>query len=107
MTKVTIKKQNNIITEIDVNGHAMSAEYGKDVVCAGISTVVIGTCNALGEMTNYDTNQIKISDGRVLIPDISSDIVIQIICRVMIVQLETIEEKYPKYVKVIGGEKNE
>ncbi|MDF2700294.1 MAG: hypothetical protein K0Q49_1852 [Haloplasmataceae bacterium] len=100
MTNVIIFKQNNFITHIEVKGHALSEESGRDVVCAGISTVITGICNALAELTDYDEKQITIKKGLVVIPNISEDEKIQFICEVLIVQLKMIEVSYPKYIEI-------
>ena len=42
MIKVNIK--NN---EITVSGHANYDDYGKDIVCASVSSLVISTVNAI------------------------------------------------------------
>ena len=47
MIKVTVKKKDNYIVDLKISGHANSDEYGKDLVCAGVSTASIGTLNML------------------------------------------------------------
>ena len=47
MIEAVIKKHKQSIIQITVSGHAQSAEYGKDLVCAGVSTACIGIANAL------------------------------------------------------------
>ncbi len=37
MIKVQIKRNNKYITQIKIKGHAQFGEYGKDLVCAGVS----------------------------------------------------------------------
>ena len=46
MINVNIKKENNIITELKISGHAKYDEYGKDIVCAGVSSTLITSVNA-------------------------------------------------------------
>ena len=46
MIKVNIKRKDNIIKEIKLTGHAKYDEYGKDIVCAGVSTSLTVTINA-------------------------------------------------------------
>ena len=40
MIKVLVAKKDNVINEITLNGHACYDEYGKDIVCAAVSTLV-------------------------------------------------------------------
>ena len=65
MIKVRINKENNIISSIKCNGHAMYDDYGKDIVCASFSTMIITTINAILEIDNEaisytDTNNLEI-----------------------------------------------
>ena len=49
MIKVLVKQNNNQIVNLSITGHADSGEYGKDLVCAGVSTVGIGAMNMLAK----------------------------------------------------------
>lgn len=65
MIKVKIIKNNNIIESINAKGHANYEEYGKDIVCASFSTMIITTINAILEIDKLaisytDNNDLKI-----------------------------------------------
>lgn len=47
MIKVNIKKVNNFISEITITGHSLYDDFGKDIVCAAISSTVITTVNGI------------------------------------------------------------
>ena len=47
MIKVRISKKDNVIQSIHCKGHAMYDDYGKDIVCASFSTMIITTINAI------------------------------------------------------------
>lgn len=47
MIKVNIIKEDDQINKITINGHAEYAKYGKDIVCAAVSSIVITTINAI------------------------------------------------------------
>lgn len=47
MTEVTVSYKNNEIVSISSEGHAMFRRKGKDIVCAGISTLMSTAVNAL------------------------------------------------------------
>ena len=52
MTKITIfRNRDQVFTGFDCLGHAGYAEEGEDIVCAGISALVINTINSLGMYT--------------------------------------------------------
>ncbi len=65
MIKVKIKRENDVISSINAKGHAGYADYGKDIVCASFSTMIITTINAILEIDNdaisyTDSNDLKI-----------------------------------------------
>ena len=47
MIKVVIEKNNSKIISFEVSGHSNYDEKGKDIVCAGVSAIVVGGINAL------------------------------------------------------------
>lgn len=51
MLNVTIYKKENQITGFDFYGHAGFARKGKDIVCAGVSALVINTVNSVEQLT--------------------------------------------------------
>lgn len=42
-----IRNQQNLITKIKLNGHALTAEHGQDLTCAGVSAITFGFLNHL------------------------------------------------------------
>jgi len=100
MTQVKILKTGSVISEVEVKGHALSGLYNHDIVCAGISSVVFGICNALETLSIYDENQIIFKDDMIKITNLLDLKDVQLICQVMIVQLQTIKRSYPKYIEI-------
>lgn len=50
MIKCDICRQYGLVTEFSVTGHAGAGEYGSDIVCAGVSAVVLTALGSLQEM---------------------------------------------------------
>ncbi|MCK9198395.1 MAG: ribosomal-processing cysteine protease Prp [Bacilli bacterium] len=98
MINVVVKYNNNFIREITVSGHSDYAEYGKDIVCAGVSAISVGSLNAIYEFTGIKPEHI-IDDGYLLVK-FSEDSINQIIAKVTLIQLESIEESYSKHMKI-------
>ena len=86
------------IETLKVSGHAYFANYGKDIVCAGVSAVVTGGINALeDEIKNVEIiNQDNILGVKV----INNNEKIQIILKTVLIQLQTIEASYKTYIKI-------
>ena len=52
MINITIyQRQKDVYDGFRMEGHARYAKYGKDIVCAGVSALVINTINSLGIYT--------------------------------------------------------
>ena len=85
------------IDHINIHGHG-GLEYGKDVICAGVSACSIGALNALDNSENY---KINISEGyldlkRILDSTMHDEIVLE----TLITQLDTIRKSYPDRVRI-------
>lgn len=99
MVKVKIVKEEDLIKSLNISGHAKAAEYGKDLVCAGVSCISIGLANALNKLAQ-NSCAIDISENLVSIKVLNSDVSIQTILQTGIIQLQTIEEQFPKNIKI-------
>ena len=99
MIKVVIKRDEsqNIITSIEVNGHAGKDAYGKDLVCAAVSAIMTGGMNAL---TGHDY-QFILEEGHALIKAL--DLPNQydaVVLKTIETQLLTVEEAEKDFVQV-------
>ena len=84
------------LTGLEIKGHANSNEHGKDLVCAGVSCIITGGFNALNK---EDIEEIILEEGyaKVIVnPESKSVDVINVI----LIQLQTIQESYPKFIKI-------
>lgn len=103
MIKVEIIRNNNSIKKISILGHAMYDEYGKDIVCASVSTLVISTVNNILSI-NSNTIKVEQSDSKIIIEYILKDNIIDILINNMISNLNTLANNYPKNIKIIDKE---
>lgn len=95
MIKVEI--ENN---KIEIKGHANYDDYGKDIVCASVSSIVITTINAIIE---FDPESIYYEDlnNRILIKKLKDDDITNKLINNMIELLEELEESYKDNIKII------
>lgn len=103
MIRVEIIRNNNSIKKISILGHAMYDEYGKDIVCASVSTLVISTVNNILSI-NSNTIKVEQSDSKIIIEYILKDNIIDILINNMISNLNTLANNYPKNIKIIDKE---
>lgn len=57
----------DFFTGFSVVGHASMAEYGKDIVCAAVSSVTYMVINTLTDVVGVVPEKMEISSGRVLV----------------------------------------
>ena len=95
MIKVQVNKDKNTIT---ISGHSGYDVEGHDIVCAGVSSIVTTTVNAI---VRYDENliQYESKSGYVKI-EVKHNEFVNLLIENMISLLKEMEEKYQKYIKV-------
>ena len=98
MIKVQIKRNNKYITQIKIKGHAQFGEYGKDLVCAGVSAVATGICNTLAKKGFLEEKKLK--NGNIMIDVYENDEVMQVILETLVISLESFTEDYHQYIKI-------
>ncbi len=98
MIKIKLFKKGNDLERIVIKGHAMYDDFGKDIVCAAVSSTVITSVNAC---LSIDENSLSYDDNEGLeIEIMKNDIVIKKIIESMISNLKELETAYPKNVQI-------
>ena len=98
MISVNVKRDNDIITEIKIRGHAKYDEYGKDIVCSGVSSALITTVNAI---LSFDKDAIYYEDGNnFYLKNIKKDEITNKLLDNLINILNEVESKYKENIKV-------
>ncbi|MCD8204845.1 MAG: ribosomal-processing cysteine protease Prp [Coprobacillus sp.] len=98
MIKVRVKYVADEISLIDVKGHALSGEEGKDLVCAGVSSVITGCLNSLDDSSKF---VISLDKGLAHI-EVNSALSEhnRVVLKTLLISLETIKESYPEYIEI-------
>lgn len=88
---IKVVKNDNTIT---ISGHANSAEYGKDIVCASVSSIIYTTINALKKIQE---ESIEVEDnGSMIIKVLTDDEIVITLVENMLDLLKSLAEDYPK-----------
>lgn len=97
MIFVLVEYESRHLIHLVVKGHG-GLEYGRDVICAGVSCCVIGALNALTSCENY---VIEVGSGfmELTSKNVSTDHD-EVVLETLIVQLDTIRNKYPDRVRI-------
>ena len=99
MIKITATRNNGKIISLTVKGHANSAPHGKDLVCAAVSSILVGGCNALNE---HNCFAIKLNEGDASITEVShANEHDYEVLETMMIQFKTVEESNKKFLQVI------
>ena len=98
MIKAKYEVKDGSYLSLDVKGHAEYGEYGKDLICASVSSILFGFMNALDEL--QENVEIKQSENRITVVDHSGSSIVQDYFELVIIQLKTIEESYGDFIKV-------
>lgn len=99
MISIVIQTKHNKIVGLNIHGHAQSAEYGKDLICAGVSTIAIGTLNALDQMNTNCTCTMSNNIISVKVNNLDNEVT-QVILNTAKIQFETIQESNKAYIKI-------
>ncbi|MEC0225580.1 ribosomal-processing cysteine protease Prp [Paenibacillus alba] len=109
MIYVTIKRlepDSPQILSYVVAGHAEYDVPGKDLVCAAVSAVSVGTFNSIESLTGViPIHEMERGLLDVTIPESTRDMVetwnqVQLILESMVVMLQTIEQNYGDYITI-------
>ena len=98
MIRAVYEVKDDLYTGIEVSGHAEFGEYGKDLVCASVSSIMFGFMNALDALD--EDVEIRQLDNSISIVNRSSSKVIRDYFELTLMQLKTIEESYGDFIKV-------
>mgnify|MGYP003297998769 FL=1 len=98
MIKVRVLKDQDNVCELVIKGHANYDEYGKDIVCAAVSTMAITTVNAilcLDDSISYEENSGLI---KIRVKEITDNN--QKLLDNLVMQLEELKSQYPKNIEI-------
>lgn len=99
VVQVRVQKQQKQLKKLSISGHAGEVPAGENLVCAGVSSVVVGLLNAIDELANGSC-EISVSDEITEIVVLKPTKDLDIILNTGIIQLKTIAEGYPKLIKI-------
>ncbi|WP_425380450.1 ribosomal-processing cysteine protease Prp [Spiroplasma endosymbiont of Stenodema calcarata] len=104
MIKIIINKTEQKFIKIEITGHAKTAEYGKDLVCAAITGITTGGLNAIDQI-KPESCEFIINEGLVTITVINNSSDLQVILQTMYYQFLTIYQQYQEFISIKEVEK--
>lgn len=103
MIHIKVVKKNDMFEKVVLKGHAGYANYGKDIVCAGVSSILTTTVNGI-LMLNSKAIEYTEENGNFILNISKKDETTQKLILNMISLFQELEQKYPKNIKVESEE---
>ena len=99
MIKVRVEKKGANYEKVSILGHAMYDDYGKDIVCSAVSSIVTTTVNGLLAIDRESISYLVSNKGMTITVQ-STDRTTQILIRNMISLLKELEKNYKENIEV-------
>ncbi|QQY77898.1 ribosomal-processing cysteine protease Prp [Mycoplasma mycoides subsp. capri] len=100
MVDIIINYKNNKIIQFQMKGHANSDEYGKDLVCAGLTAIVSGALNAIDFYYKNDVDIEVLKNKITIIVKQENNNNLQLMLDMLKIQIQTITIQYPKNARI-------
>lgn len=98
MVSVFIKKEEDVIKNIKISGHAMFDIKGKDIVCAAISSMITITVNAILE---FDESSINFEQKNEFnLTNLKKDDITNKLLNNLVNHLKELEKEYKKNIQI-------
>ena len=95
---ILVEKKKNTIS---IKGHALYDDFGRDIVCSAVSSIIITTINGILEI-NKNALDVKTNDG-IEINIKKSDKITNSLINNMMNLLKELSNQYPKNIKIKEG----
>lgn len=102
MVKIYVEESSKVITSITLKGHANYDTFGKDIVCASISSIVTTSINGILKL-DKDAIFYQEDDGFITIKNIKKDKITNELLDNLVNLLENLKENYPKNILMERG----
>ena len=97
---IKVIKKNEVI---EISGHANYDEFGKDIVCASVSSIVMTTVNSILSIDDSSINYVDDGD-KIIIKKLNDNDIVDKLLNTMILILKDLEKQYKKNIKVESDE---
>ncbi len=100
MIKIKVNYKDNFIDSFKISGHANYDDYGKDIVCASVSSIAITSINLA---IKFDKDSVKYEEksGLLSVQVLKQNEIINKVFINMIDMLKELEKDYSKNIKIL------
>lgn len=93
-------KKNGEVSGFKVSGHAGYDNFGRDIVCASVSSATMMTANLITEIFKYNANVSALDDTVTLQTDVFGDKILQGIYEGYLLQIEQISLEFKGTIQI-------
>ncbi len=98
MIHISCSMHERQIIDLCISGHSGSAVKGQDLVCAAISAIAFGTCNALDQMGS--DAEIAVESNSIAVHVKTADETTEMILKTALIQMKTVQETNQQYIDI-------
>ena len=100
MIKIKVNYKDNFIDSFKISGHANYDDYGKDIVCASVSSIAITSINLA---IKFDKDSVKYEEksGLLSVQILKQNEIINKVFINIIDMLKELEKDYSKNIKIL------
>ena len=99
MIRIKFYSDGELITGFECKGHSMSAESGRDIVCAAVSSACLMAANTVTEVIGLDADAAA-TDGYLRLEIMDSPMSAQDLLKGLRLHLSELASQYPDNIKV-------
>ena len=99
MIKVEVSKEKAKYKKVKILGHALYDDYGKDIVCSAVSSIVTTTVNGI-LLIDKESLSYMVSNKGISISVKNDNVNTQLLIKNMISLLKELESNYPENIQI-------
>ena len=99
MIKAKFLRSEGFYTAFSIEGHAGYADFGEDIVCAGVTSSVMTILNGITEVAKINAD-VEVSDNEIVLNLAERTKTGEVLLESLKLQLEVLSEDYPDTINI-------
>lgn len=99
MIKANFLRSESFYTAFSIEGHAGYADFGEDIVCAGVTSAVMTVLNGITEVAKINAS-VEVSDNEIVLNLAERSKTSEVLLSSLRLQLEVLSEDYPDTINI-------
>ena len=99
MIKANFFRSNGFFTSFSISGHAGYADFGEDIVCAGVTSAVMTVLNGITEVAKINAS-VDVLENEIVLNLAERSKTGEVLLSSLKLQLEVLSEDYPDTINI-------